>query len=430
MQIYSMGRNELNVLSLPQKVSGQHTLNYTAENGDMRLLLRINAKDDEWHISETKSLQIRDAKSPGESKGEYILYENAVFYLRFNDSENIILMVIPESVNRSLYSYYKIPVGGIIDIGQADFNQIRYENEYINPKRHLRIRYKEDGSISVGCCDDTTPVELRTPAYLNRDRINKDTKAELGDCVFLLGLKIVLGAGFIAVNNPENEVTVRLEALKRAPFIPVQVEDEEQDVYEPAYFSSAPREKREIIHRKFEVDNPPEDAAEQEIPWIVMMGPSVTMAMGSVFSSVITINNILASGGNTYTALPSFVTSIIMVLGSVVWPFFGRRIQDRSKSRKAAVAYADYSNYLKRVNDEIDAEKETQTEILLENNPTVEDCIQKILKEEETLWDRSRRHNDFLTVQIGRGDVPLDAEFSYPKRQVHLHERGASRKSP
>lgn len=417
MQIYTMSTSELRSLSLPGKVSGQHILEYTAENGDIRTLLRINAKDEQWYIAETSQLEIRDAQNPDEQKHEYALYENAIFFLRLKKKHTVILMAVPESPERSLYAHYKIPEGRVIDIGQADFNQISYGNEFINARRHLRIRYAEDGMIYIGCCDDDIPAHLRTPAYLNHDRIRHEMKAAVGDCVFLFGLKVVLGKDFIAVNNPNHEVSVQLEKLETDLFIPdTEEENEEAEDYEPKYFSSAPREKREVITRKFEIENPPEDVPDQDIPWIVMMGPSITMAMGSVLSSGVTINNVLSSGGNIYTALPSLVTSIVMVLGSVIWPVVGRRIQNRARARKAAIAYDDYTNYLKEVSRDIEDEKKLQREILIENNPSVEACIEKIEKEEETLWERSQRHNDFLTVQIGTGDVPLDAELSYQKK--------------
>ena len=161
MQIYTMSTSELRSLSLPGKVSGQHVMEYTAENGDIHTLLRINAKEEQWYISETSQLEIRDAQNPDEHKHEYPLYENAIFYLRLKKKHTIILMAVPESLDRSLYAHYKVPEGRVIDIGQADFNQISYENEFINARRHLRIRYAEDGTIYVGCCDDDIPAHLR-----------------------------------------------------------------------------------------------------------------------------------------------------------------------------------------------------------------------------------------------------------------------------
>ena len=417
MQVYMMGRKELRSLPLPEKVSGQHTLEYTSETGEIRPLLRVNARNDEWHISETSHLQIRDAGAPNESRHDYVLYENAIFYLRLNNKETIILLVVPESADRSSYSYYKVPSGGVIDIGQADFNQIQYENIYINEKRHLRIRYKENKKISVSCCDDEIPAHLRTPAYLNHRRIEKELEAKPGDCVFLFGLRVIIGADFISINNPDHAVKVRLEEVEWKPFIPTVLEDDEELIeYDHDYFSSAPREVRETVHRIFKIENPPDDPSEQDIPWIVMMGPSVTMAMGSVFSSVITINNILAENGSIYTALPSLIASVVMVLGSIVWPVIGRRIQNRGRKRKAAIENKDYEIYLQNIHEEILKEETLQKEILLENNPGIEACVHRIEDTDETLWERSQRHNDFLKIQIGKGDVPLDAEFSYPEK--------------
>ena len=305
----------------------------------------------------------------------------------------------------------------MIDIGQADFNQIQYENIYINEKRHLRIHYKENKKITVSCCDDEIPVHLRTPAYLNHERIERELDAKIGDCIFLFGLRVILGVDFISINNPDFAVKVRLEKVEWTSFVPTDPEDDEEPLeYSHDYFSSAPREVREIVRRTFNIENPPSDPSDQDIPWIVMMGPSVTMAMGSVFSCVITINNILAENGNIYTALPSLIASVVMVLGSIVWPVIGRRIQNRARKRRAAIENKDYEIYLQNIHRQILEEEKLQKEILLENNPGIETCVRKIEEADETLWERSQRHNDFLTIQIGKGDIPLDAEFSYPEK--------------
>jgi S-DNA-T family DNA segregation ATPase FtsK/SpoIIIE len=210
-----------------------------------------------------------------------------------------------------------------------------------------------------------------------------------------------------------------LERRDWIPFVPATESEEETAAPAQDFFSSAPRARREVIHRRFQVEKPPEGLREPDTPWIIMLGPSLTMAMGSLFSSVITINNILSTSGSVNSALPSLVTSIVMVMGSAVWPIVGRRVQKRSQVRRAAIASDDYEDYLKQLAQAVEAATQQQKQVLEENNPLLKDCVRMIEESSETLWERSQRHKDFLEVMIGRGDVPLHAEFSYPERGYH-----------
>ncbi len=403
---------------LPARVSGQYSVEYTTDNGTVMPLVRINAKDDKWFISENKSVQISGAnKAMQDGYGEYELKENSLLYLRKDNKENMILMVEPESANRKRYQLYKVPAGGMIDVGQSEYNQIQFLNQYINENRHLRICYSEDIPECVKSCEEEISSGRNNPSYINNAIIDGEVKAKVGDVIFLFGMKIVLGKGFIAVNDPEGLSKVHLQKKDIDRFVPLAIDEEQVDIFQP--FSSAPRARKEFVHRNFKIENPPEGLTEEDTPWIVMLGPSLTMAMGSVFSSVITINNIVASSGSIDSALPSLVTSIVMVLGSAVWPIVGRRVQHRSHVRRAVIASDDYEDYLKKLQSEIDAAVDLQKEILKENNPLLTECINTILNESGNLWERSQRHKDFLDVMIGFGDVPLDADFSYPERGYH-----------
>lgn len=418
LQLYLLRKNELRMTILPARVSGQYSVEYTTEGGNVMPLVRINARDDKWFIVENKSVQISGSyKVVRDGYGEFELKENSMFYLRKDNKENMILMIEPESANRKRYQLYKIPAGGMIDVGQAEYNQVQFLNQYINENRHLRICYNGELPECVKSCEEEVNSERNNPSYINNKKIEGEVPAKVGDVVFLFGMKIVLGKGFIAVNDPDGLSRVHLQKKDVDLFVPVALDEEQSEIFES--FSSAPRERKEFVHRSFKIENPPEGLNEEETPWIVMLGPSLTMAMGSVFSSVITINNIVASSGSINSALPSLVTSIVMVLGSAVWPIVGRRVQHRSHVRRAVIASDDYEDYLKKLQTEIEAAVELQKDILKENNPLLTECINTILNESGNLWERSQRHKDFLDVMIGSGDVPLDADFSYPERGYH-----------
>ncbi len=418
LQLYLLRKSELRMTILPSRVSGQYSVDYTADNGAVLPLVRINAKDNKWFVVENKTVQISGShKSVSGEYCEFELKENTLFYLRKDNTENMILMIEPESANRKRYQLYKIPAGGIIDVGQAEYNQVQFLNQFINESRHLRICYAGDIPESVMSCDEEVQIERYNPSYLNDCRIDGKKNTKVGDVVFLFGMKIILGKGFIAINDPDGLSRVHLEKKERKLFVPITLDEPENETIKT--FSSAPRARKEFVHRSFKIENPPEGLKENETPWIIMLGPSITMAMGSVFSSVITVNNIVASSGSVNSALPSLVTSIVMVLGSAVWPIIGRRVQHRSQVRKAVIASDDYEDYLKKLQSDIEAAVAQQKRILKENNPLLDECVATILNESENLWERSQRHKDFLDIMVGKGNVPLDADFSYPERGYH-----------
>lgn len=416
MQIYLLRKSELRMMSLPGRVSGHFVLDYTDDGGNIVPLAHINARGDKWYIAENRGVRIEGSGGTDGEYREFCLVENALYYLRTEQKENMILMVEPETNSRSRYRLYRIPAGGVIDVGQAEYNQIQFLHRYADPNRHLRICYREDIPEAVLTSGEGLGTGSANPVYLNGQIVCDRRQAAIGDVIFLFGLKIVLGRGFVAVNDPDGLTRVHLEPQPMRVFIPAEIRERE----DPGdTFSSAPRERMEVIHRTFRIEQPPEGLQETDTPWIVMMGPSLTMAMGSLFSSVLTINNVMASGGGISAAMPSLVTSLVMVMGSAVWPIVARRVQHRSQVRKAAIASDDYEIYLKGLQTQIRAASDLQKKILTENNPVLDECIRKIMEVSETLWERSQRHKDFLDVMIGMGDVPLDAEFAYPERSYH-----------
>ena len=414
MQIYLLRQNELRMMMLPRRVSGHFVLDYTDQHGNAVPLVHINARDGGWYICENRNIRIEGDSGIFGQFRQFRLMENSLYYLRTDSQENMILMVEAETMGRSRYRLYQVPAGGVIDVGQAEYNEIQYKHRFVAPDRHLRIKYRNEIPEAVQTCAE--PGSQANPAYLNEQIISGERAAAIGDVVFLYGLKIILGRGFVAVNDPESLTQIRLEPRPLSIFVPSEEEERDDS---GGTFSSAPRERKEFIHQVFKINEPPEGLRENDTPWIVMLGPSLTMAMGSLFSSVLTINNVLASGGSISNTVPSLVTSLVMVMGSAVWPVIARRVQHRSQVRKAAIASDDYETYLAGLQKQIQAAAELQKEILRENNPLLDKCIWKIMDVSETLWERSMRHKDFLDVMIGKGDLPLDAEFSYPERGYH-----------
>ncbi len=409
MQIVLIRKNEISKTALPQKISGQHQILFV-DNGEPKQLCAVSADSGAWTIKENKKIELLD-KYETDALGvkEIKIKEKEYYRIRSKISgEQMIILVEPTGGSRSEFSFYNVPDDGKINIGYDRANHICYHDDLLSETVSAQIEYLKTGEIIVRDARSTNGT------YLNGKRIT-EAQANYGDEIYLVGLRIILGNRFVMVNNPDNSVSVSLTGRNSERYSIADNENEtEEDSSET--FSSAPRQKTGIKTEKISIEAPPQPSEEQNLPWAVVMGPSITMAFGSVFSSVFTIQNIMRSGGDISSALPTLVMAVCMVLGTIIWPFFSKRFEKRAKNTKDAKKKRKYAEHLEKVKSKIDETIAKQTKLLRENNPTVEDCVSRINGREMTLWERGPSHDDFLDVMIGLGDVPAQIELDYSHR--------------
>jgi len=409
MQIVLIRKSEIYKTVLPQKVSGQHQV-ICDINGVDKPLLSVSAKKGKWIIRQNKLIDILDGYSLDDSNEKFIEIKCNEFYpiKHISTDEKMIVLVEPTDSTMADFKLYAVPQDGIINIGYQKDNQISFCDDLLSDTVGAQIIYAANGTVCVKDANSTNG------AYLNGKRIS-ESSASFGDELYLVGLRIIIGNGFVAVNNPRNSVTVNLQEYKQQEFKPKEVEVEEES---EELFSSAPRFKKSVHKKNIQIDPPPSAREEQGMPWAVVMGPSITMAFGSVFSSVYTVQNILSNNGDISSAMPTLVMAVCMVLGTIIWPIFAKRFEKRTQKAKEAREKRDYLSYLRSIQKEIDLEIEEQEKIICENNPSLDECIARVNGEKMTLWERSPRHDDFLDVMVGKGCLPASIEMSYQKRGV------------
>lgn len=409
MQVVLIRQNEICKTVLPRKISGQHQIRCEI-NGVDKLLFSVSAKDGKWYIRENNHIELMDGfKSDENGINTIEIKANEYYPIRYRQTnEKMIVLIEPIDVSMSEFRLFEAPENGIINIGFDGSNNISFQDDLLSDTVRAQIVYVSDGRIFVRDANSINGT------YLNGKRI-KETQASLGDEIYLVGLRIILGNRFVAVNNPKGSVTVNLRECAQRGFEKRDIEDEAE---QENLFSSAPRFKKSIRKKTIQIDAPPTPREEQGMPWALVMGPSITMAFGSVFSSVYTIQNIISNRGDISSAMPTLVMAVCMVLGTIIWPIFAKRFEKRSQKAKEDREKREYFHYLNSIQNEIDLEIAEQEKIIRENNPSLDECIARINSEKMTLWERSPRHDDFLDVMIGSGCLPASIELSYQKRSV------------
>ena len=414
MQLSLLKDNEMVSCVLPEKRKGQFWITHRNDQGKEERLLGVEGVEGEWLLKSNRNTQVigQDRKPIKE-----MALEAPSFYSLslMKGQRSAMLYVEPVSEDRRRFRKHRLPSHGSILIGRADNCDIRYANAHVS-SRHAEISIVRE-EVSIEDLGSANGI------FVNGQRVRRQTLYP-GDTVFVLGLKLIVGQGFLAINNPDGLVTVKPEALPAYMKQPAAAEDEDDDPEEwtgHSFFRS-PRFKRDISTAEFRIDPPPAQANPEQTPLMLMLGPSLTMGMSSAFMAMFSIQNSINSTGSMRNALPALVMSTSMLIGSLLWPLLMRKHEAKKRDKKEKLRQSKYSDYLKEVRKQIEAECAKQVEILLENHVTVDDCVMRIRSRQRNLWERVRGQNDFLRVRLGIGTLPLNADIQYPQKSFSLDD--------
>lgn len=409
MVVHLLRASEMRTIYLPAMINGHHPISVTLPHGGEEVLLTIAAKDNHWILQLDENIIQNAARINGT-----VLREEDYHYLCRNNQEWMLLYCTGDLPTSGYFRYYAIANCQRILVGSAKECQIRYQNALLSD--YVFSIYKEESSYYVESMVPA-PEHMLFMGYANDMMISHQLVLGVGGCIKLLSMKILLGPDFIAVNWMPNTATISLPAYS-VPAMNYLTENQRLALLgnDNMLFSSAPRAYYQKIRETIDVEAPPQVPDNDELPWVVMAGPSLTMSLGSLVASMMTVNNMLASGSSLSSVIPSLLMSLTMVMGMAVWPSISRSMQKKHRTARQELEDAEYMNYLHWLKAEIDRLAMQQSYYANQNNPSLEECISTIYRMHPSLWERSERHDDFLNVMVGRGSLPLNVDFSYPER--------------
>lgn len=410
MIVSIMTNENCNTITLPEKIGGQYWLGCGAEN----ISIGIEGAAGKWRLKSNKWIGVADGN--GSTIKNVELAELNVYNLLTDNRQNSCVYTEPVTQDRQVFKKYMIQAESLeISIGRAAENGIAFSNSFVSSK-HAKLTYYK-GRFTI---EDSGS---RNGTFVNGRRVSTCT-VSIGDVIWIMGLKIIIGHSFIALNNPSELVAVNAKAL--LPFImqeitPVIDEDDGDLEITEEYFYRSPRFKRDIENIEFKVDSPPQNAIGEEMPIMMVIGPSMTMGLASLTTGIFAVNNAIANG-NISSAIPSMVMSGSMLLGTVLWPILTKRYEKRRKQKKEALRQKKYKEYLDKVTVQIGDECARQEDILRENHVDIAECVKRIQGVQRNLWERGFGQNDFLRFRVGLGELPLFADITYAERKFSIEE--------
>lgn len=414
MIVTLLKQDGMNSISLPEKAKGQFWINDYSVDETYKPLISVEGVQGSWILKANRNVWILDGEK--RHKREQIIEPYNLYCLYIKGKEEYVyLFVEPMSIDRQQYEKYIVNSNRDIYVGRAQSNQIYFYNVVVS-STHARFS-KENGRWVVYDEDSTNGI------YVNHARVKEKYDLVPGDVVYIMGLKIIIGNGFWAINNPDQ--MVRLEEGIFSPYYIEQMremeEDDEWEEEEVEFFYRSPRFKRDIKTKTVKIDSPPNNQKREEMPLMMTIGPSMTMGLASLTTAIFAVNNAIRTG-NISSAIPSIVMSMSMLLGTVLWPVIAKRYERKKAAENERKRQYKYRNYLSDRRNEIEQEIQKQKKILEENFLTNEECQSIIKKAKSSLWEREPGQNDFLKLRVGMGGIEADIKYSYQERRFMLED--------
>ncbi len=402
MIVTVISKTHINSISLPEKVKGQFWLYETSDSGDERLV-NIEGVNNEWIMKSTRQIKILDNRN--NIIKNTIFSPQSIYVLGKPNGEKVFIFTEPITEDRQIFTKYLVKEDIDLTIGRSEQNDVCYHNRVVSSS-HAVLSFK-GGKWSILDTNSTNGT------FVNGKRIAK-TDLKVGDTVFIMGLRFIVGKNIVAFNNPDGQVRLspKLRDFISQPVAPVDDEDE-YELPDKEYFYRSPRFKRDVETATFKIDSPPTSPITEEMPWLLVMGSSMAMVM----MSLVTLVSAIATANVT-----SMVMGGSMLLGTVLLPTITKSYEKNHRRKKEALRQKKYREYLDKITVQINEACQLQEEILNENHVTIQECEQRIRDTQRNLWERGIGQNDFLRVRIGKGEGVLDAEISYSERKFSLDD--------
>ena len=274
-----------------------------------------------------------------------------------------------------------------IIIGRSPSCDLYCANPYVS-RPHASLRWS-------GNSWTVTDLRSTNGVYVNGKAVASANLA-LGDVIYIMGVFIVIGSSYIAINNADDRVVLTTPRVR-----PIQRQSDmlyakAEGPTPQSFFDRKPRKKYQLSVEPIEIDMPPAPMSANKIPLALRLGSSAVMGGRSIVT------------GNYVSALTS-----------LVFPALTQGITEKDRKDYEEKRTLRYREYLQAKEEEISQEISYEQRFLNEITPNLNQML-RFSEDQDRLWERRKIDEDFLTVRLGRGDRPMVAEKQYPPKRFEM----------
>ena len=369
-------------LWLPMVVEGKYTFSIAAEH------ISIIAEGLRWKACVTNGgyFVLNDPMNNNApvKRSEILLNSNSL-YVAHVGNRIFSLYLEDDCDSCKVFHPYYLEKNMDIFIGREPVCDIQYRNRFVS-REHAILK----------CVGDKLYIADKNSAngvFVNGKRV-QTAELQLSDIVQILGMRIIVGAGYIAINKADKC------GIMSQRVIPLSKKD--NMTYLPAtgtmidFYDRKPRKKYKLEGKEIEIEMPPAPIPKTKIPLALRLGNNAIMGGSAILS------------GN-----------IMGAVSSMVLPALTQGLTEKDKKEYEEKRVERYREYLKTVANEIASEIRFEENFLNDIFPGLNDTL-GFVTNRMRLWERRRTDEDFLTVRLGTGTVPMVAEKKYQPRKFEL----------
>ena len=424
MKLTLLSQSEYTSIVLPESCVGRYWIRGHNSQGKLVDLVAVEAQrpstpeeSPRWVIKSNRRYQLLvDGEHSVPSAPVELL---SLYRIESTDrSRSYVLYAEPLTADRRRYQAYELsgPEPLRLTVGRGGENAIVYANKFVSGS-HAELLLTPE-------CVTVQDLDSRNNTYVNGRTVRRQVLKN-GDVIYIMGLQIIVTRRYLFLNNPDGNVTVHSRQLRRHKLPPLPPREgplwDEEDMPPEDYYYRAPRFKQDVDTFSLKLDAPPSDPTNDEVPLIMLVGPSMTMGMASVATGAFAIVSAMERG-DPMAALPSVIMSLSMLLGTLVWPLITKTYQRRRRARKEARRQETYQAYLAQMERVLAEETARQEQVLRKNDVSTAEYAARVMAPVPQLWERTRKHTDFLSLRLGCGRLPLNANIQYNQRRFTVEQ--------
>ncbi len=416
MKLYVMNGKQINKYALPFQSEEFYSFDCFFDGFSEKCTITLHNINNIWYLKSNGMVNVINNNQSVLDKIQLVEY--GIYYIKVLGMNKYVGIYAMPSQEKNLleFSYKNI---NNITIGNGSNCNINYNNQFISGV-YATIQFKANEWIISG------NVNSKTGIFVN-DKNVKSAKLKYGDVIFIFGLKIIWMPTFLKINNPNNMVKITGLSIYMSEDIVDNVNvqsvtDEESaiELYkEDDYFYHIPRIKETIEEEEISIDPPPTSQIQEEMPFWLTLGTSLTLVASSIVMIFNIYNNVVA-GRNVLMLIPQIIMLFAMVVGSFVMPNLLKRYQKKRAKKREKLRQTRYKEYLETKKQEIEKILRHQNEVLLQNNYNDIKCIEAIRSNNRILWSREIFDDDFLNIRLGLGNFPASLHINAPEEHFTL----------
>lgn len=374
-------------LWLPEPPEGKYKFECTSGSKDIHDLY-FEARRGKWFVCSSKCDFFKNRF--GEICSAIEIFDKCIFSLNQVEHTDVIYAESLFETSGVFHNYFVDSLAEI-NIGRSNKNDIVYPNPLVSHAHAILRRNKHTWSIE--------DLNSTNGVFVNGSRVTK-TELHLGDNIYIMGLRIIIGIGFISINDGNDRILIASKDLHRSQPIamhelPEHISDDSE---EKELFNRLPRKRKALNANPIVIEAPPISLNSNNIPLLLRMGSPMIMSSASLLAGNIT-----------------------SMLSSVLFPVLTQKYTEKQRKEYEERRNTKYIEYLQKKRQEIQREKENELEVLEHNYPDLNRLI-SFTDTKDRLWERRTVDDDFMSLRIGSGNYPMLARCEAPPRGFEIDE--------